>query len=317
MEKKRIAFFDAKPYDRIWFDQLAPKYGYDIKYYEHKLTADTALLTKNADAVVAFVNDDIGKDTIDALYGQGVRVIAMRSAGYNNVDIKYAFEKIHILRVPAYSPHAVAEYAMALLLTLIRKTHKAYVRTREHNFSINGLEGINLYGRTAGVVGTGKIGRIFIDICRGFGMHVIAYDPYPAADSGIQYVSFEELCAQSDIISLHAPLTKETHHIIDAASIAAMKPNTVIVNTSRGALIDSRALLDALRTRAIRGAALDVYEEETDVFFEDYSQEIMSDDILTILISMPNVLITSHQAFLTDEALQNWRAPQSLNQFPS
>jgi D-lactate dehydrogenase len=229
----------------------------------------------------------------------------LRSAGYNNVDVKSAFGKIHVVHVPAYSPYAVAEHAAALLLTSIRRIHKAYNRTRDYNFSLNGLTGFDLHGKTVGVVGTGRIGRIFIDICRGFGMKVIAYDKFPAADSGIDYVSLDELFEKSDIISLHCPLTEESRHMIDAAAIEKMKKGVVIVNTSRGALIDAEALLEGIKARKVGAACLDVYEEEADVFFEDRSGHILNDELLSRLISMPNVIVTSHQAFLTEEALNN------------
>lgn len=300
---QKIAFFDTKPYDREHFDALNK--NFEIVYFDSKLNAATAPLAAGCSGVCAFINDDLGKDTIDALAELGVRVIAMRSAGYNNVDFKAAYGRITIVRVPAYSPHAVAEHAMALLLTLNRKTHRAYFRTRDFNFSIVGLTGTDLFGKTAGVMGTGKIGRVFIDICRGFGLNVIAYDPYPAKDTGIEYVSLDELLARSDVISLHCPLTEETYHILDEDAFSKMKPSVFVVNTSRGALINSEALLAALNTGAIKGAALDVYEEEADYFFEDMSGAIMSDNTLALLISRPNVLITSHQAFLTEEALAN------------
>ena len=260
---------------------------------------------KGCDAVCVFVNDSVNKAVIDKLYEYGVKLIALRSAGYNNVDVKAAFGKIHVVHVPAYSPYAVAEHAMALLLTSVRRIHKAYNRTREFNFSLNGLTGFDLYGKTVGVIGTGKIGRIFVDICRGFGMNVIAYDRFPIADSGIKYVSLDELLAQSDIISLHCPLTDETRHMIDVAAINKMKKGVVIVNTSRGGLIDAEALLEGIKARKVGAACLDVYEEEADVFFEDRSGHIMNDDLLSLLISMPNVIVTSHQAFLTAEALNN------------
>lgn len=302
---KNIAFFDTKPYDRVWFDRLKDKYGFEFKYFESKLNSDTAVMCAGLDGVVAFVNDVIDEKTINILSEQGIRILALRCAGYNNVDFKAAYGKIHVVRVPAYSPHAVAEHAMALLLTLNRKIHRAYIRTRDFNFSINGLTGFDLYGKTMGVVGAGKIGRVFVDICKGFGMKVIAYDPFPTKDSGIDYVELEELFRQSDIISLHAPLTKETYHIINQDSIAMMKDGVIIINTSRGALIDSEALLEAIKNGKIGGAGLDVYEEESDIFFEDYSNAIIQDDVLARLISMPNVIVTSHQAFLTDEALKN------------
>ena len=300
---KRIAFFDAKPYDKQWFDSLNNKY--DIVYFESKLSADTAELAKGFDGVCAFVNDDIDSKTIDKLYNSGVKVLAMRCAGYSNVDFKSAYKKINVVRVPAYSPYAVAEHAMALLLTLNRKTHKAYNRTRDFNFSLVGLTGMDLHGKTVGVIGTGKIGRTFVDICRGFGMEVIAYDLFPAKDSGIEYVDLGTLLEKSDIISLHCPLTEQTKHILDENAFKRMKNGAFVINTSRGELIDSTALLDALNTEKIRGAGLDVYEEEADLFFEDFSGEIIKDDVLSLLVSRPNVIITSHQAFLTDEALKN------------
>ena len=233
-----------------------------------------------------------------------VKLIALRSAGYNNVDVQHAFGKIHVVHVPAYSPYSVAEHTMALLLTSIRRIHKAYNRTREFNFSLNGLTGFDLHGKTAGVIGTGKIGSIFMDICRGFGMRVLAFDLYPK-ENGAHYVSLEELFAQSDIISLHCPLTPDTRHLIDEKAIVKMKKGVVILNTSRGALIDAEALLQGIKERKIGAACLDVYEEEADIFFEDLSGHIFSDDTLSRLISMPNVIVTSHQAFLTEEALDN------------
>lgn len=302
---KKLAFYDAKPYDKIWFDRLKEEYGFSIKYYEYKLTEDTVMTAKGYDAVVCFVNDTLDKAVIDGLAQNGIKVIAMRCAGYNNIDFKEAFGKVHVVRVPAYSPYAVAEHAMALLLCLNRKLHKAYNRTRDFNFNLTGLTGFDLHGKTAGVVGTGKIGRCFIDICRGFGMEVIAYDPYPAAEGGICYVSKNELFSRADVISLHCPLTRETRHIVNRSSIGAMKPGAVMINTSRGALIDSEALVEGLKEQKIGGAGLDVYEEETEVFFEDFSNTIIKDDVLARLLSMPNVLITSHQAFLTQEALEN------------
>lgn len=301
----KVCFFDTKPYDKVYFDEYKEKYNIEIEYFEEKLNRKTALLANGFEAVVAFVNDDINSKTIDILYENGVRMLAMRCAGYNNIDFKHAFGKIHVVRVPAYSPYAVAEHAMALLLTLNRKIHKAYTRTRDFNFSLNGLMGFDLYGKTVGVVGTGKIGRTFIDICKGFGMNIIAYDPYPIENLGIQYVSFEKLCRESDIISLHCPLTKDTFHMVNAGSIRNMKTGVYIVNTSRGALIDTEALLEGIKEEKIGGACLDVYEEETEIFYEDMSYQIIKDDILSRMISMPNVIVTSHQAFLTKEALSN------------
>ncbi|MDD3921059.1 MAG: 2-hydroxyacid dehydrogenase [Eubacteriales bacterium] len=300
---KKIAFFDAKPYDKEWFDKENTQYK--IQYLETKLTPATAQLAKGSDAVVAFVNDTVDAEVIDTLYALGIRVIAMRCAGYSNVDFKEAYGKINVVRVPAYSPYAVAEHAMGLLLTVNRKLNRAYNRTRDFNFSIVGLTGVDLHGKTVGVIGTGRIGRTFIDICKGFGMRVIAYDAYPAKDADFEYVTLDELFAQSDVISLHCPLNEQTLHILDADAFAKMKKGVFIVNTSRGALIDTEALLDALNSGKVRGAGLDVYEEEADLFYEDNSGTPIKDDLLALLVSRPNVMLTSHQAFLTEEALQN------------
>ena len=301
----KVAFFDTKEYDKPSFE----KYGKenDIKYwfFETKLTEDTADLAKGCDAVCVFVNDTVNDKVIDILYENGIKIIALRCAGHNNVDVKHAYGKIHVVHVPAYSPYTVAEHAAALLLTSIRRIHKAYNRTREFNFSLNGLTGFVLHGKTVGVIGTGKIGRIFIDICKGFGMNVIAYDAYPAKDSGIDYVSLDELFNRSDIISLHCPLTDETKHMINNDAISKMKKGVVLINTSRGGLIDAEALLEGIKARKIGAACLDVYEEEADIFFENRSDHILDDELLSRLISMPNVILTSHQAFLTEEALNN------------
>ncbi|SHO51834.1 2-hydroxyacid dehydrogenase [Anaerocolumna xylanovorans] len=302
---KKICFFDTKPYDKTYFDMYKEAFDFEIDYFEPKLNADTAIMARGYEAVVAFVNDTIDAKTIDILYEGGVRLIAMRCAGYNNVDFKAAFGKVHVVRVPAYSPYAVAEHAMALLLTLNRKIHRAYNRTREHNFSLNGLTGFDLHGKTMGVIGTGKIGRIFIDICKGFGMEILAYDLYPQTESGLHYVSLQELCERSDVISLHCPLTKETWHMINKNTLQLMKKGVFLINTSRGALINSEDLFHAIKEEQVGGAVLDVYEEETEFFYEDLSGEIIKDDILSGLISMPNVIVTSHQAFLTKEALSN------------
>ena len=301
----KVAFFDAKAYDQPSFRKYGEQYGIQFKFFETKLNEDTVDLARGYDGICVFVNDTVNAAVIDELYRIGVRVIALRCAGFNNVDVRHAFGKIHVMRVPAYSPYAVAEHAMAMLLTSIRRIHKAYIRTKDFNFSLNGLTGFDLHGKTIGVIGTGKIGRVFIDICRGFGMHVIAYDKYPVKDSDIQYVDLQQLFAQSDIISLHCPLTDETHHMINSSSIEQMKKGVVLVNTSRGALIDAEALLSGIKSRKIGAACLDVYEEESDIFFEDFSNHIVEDDTLARLISMPNVIVTSHQAFLTEEALDN------------
>ena len=301
----KVAFFDTKNYDITSFEPYAKEKEIKLKFYETKLNEDTVDLAKGCFAVCAFVNDVINAEVIDRLCDLGVKLIAMRCAGYNNVDINYAKGKIDIVRVPAYSPYAVAEHAMALLLTSVRRVHRAYIRTKDFNFSLNGLTGFDLHGKTVGVVGTGKIGRVFIDICRGFGMNVIAYDKFPAKDSNINYVELDELFSRSDVISFHCPLTEDTYHMVSSETIWQLKKGVVIINTSRGALIDAEALLEGIKARHIGAACLDVYEEEGDFFFEDLSGHIISDDILARLISMPNVIVTSHQAFLTNEALEN------------
>ncbi|MBQ5354247.1 MAG: 2-hydroxyacid dehydrogenase [Clostridia bacterium] len=299
----KVTLFDAKPYDLPGFRRYGEQAEIEFKIYETKLNEDTVSLAAGSDAVCVFVNDTVNAPVIDRLAEYGVRAVALRCAGYNNVDLEHAFGKIHVMHVPAYSPYAVAEHAAAMLLTSIRRIHKAYIRTKDFNFSLNGLTGFELRGKTVGIVGTGRIGRAFIEICRGFGMKVIAYDKFPA--EGIDYVSLDELFARADIISLHCPLTEETRHLINRESVGKMKKGVVIVNTSRGALIESEALLDGIKERKIGAACLDVYEEESDVFFRDFSGHIMDDDTLARLITMPNVLLTSHQAFLTEEALDS------------
>jgi D-lactate dehydrogenase len=304
-DMKNIAMFDTKPYDRESFEKYNGHGDISIKYYDTRLTEDTVGLADGCDAVIVFVNDAVNAAVIDKLYGYGVKLIALRCAGFNNVDVKAAFGRIHIVRVPAYSPYAVAEHAMALLLTSVRRTHKAYNRTKDFNFSLTGLTGFDLHGKTVGVVGTGKIGKVFINICNGFGMKVLAYDLYPDKTLEAEYVALDELLGRSDIISLHCPLTAENYHMIGRENIAKMKDGVVIINTSRGSLIDAEALLEGIKSKKIGAACLDVYEEESDIFFEDKSGHIMRDDVLARLLTMPNVLITSHQAFLTKEALDN------------
>ena len=305
----KVAFFDTKPYDKPSFDKFGAANDIEFKYFETKLNEDTVDLAHGFDGVCVFVNDTVNAAVIDRLCEMGVGVVALRCAGFNNVDMKYAFGKIHVLRVPAYSPYAVAEHTMAMLLTSIRRIHKAYIRTRDFNFSLSGMTGFDLHGKTVGVIGTGRIGRVFIDICRGFGMKVLAYDKYPAEglDNGdtVRYVELDEIFAKSDIISLHCPLTEDTYHIIGEEALEKCKKGVVILNTSRGALVDAEALLTAIKSRKVGAACLDVYEEESDFFFEDFSGHILEDDILARLISMPNVIVTSHQAFLTEEALSN------------
>ncbi len=305
----KIAFFDTKPYDKPSFDKFGAEKGISFKYYDTKLNEDTVDLAHGYDGVCVFVNDTVNAAVIDRLCEMGVKVIALRCAGFNNVDMKHAYGRIHVLRVPAYSPYAVAEHAMAMLLTSIRRIHKAYIRTRDFNFSLAGMTGFDLYGKTVGVIGTGRIGRVFVDICRGFGMKVLAYDKYPSQglDNGdtVRYVTLDELFSKSDIISLHCPLTEDTYHIIGENALEKCKKGVIIINTSRGALVDAEVLLAGIKSRKVGAACLDVYEEESDFFFEDFSGHILEDDILARLISMPNVIVTSHQAFLTEEALYN------------
>ena len=305
----RIAFFDAKPYDKPSFDRYGQEHGITFKYFEAKLNEDTVDLARGFDGVCAFVNDTVNAAVIDRLAELGISIVAMRCAGYNNVDMKHAYGRVHVVRVPAYSPYAVAEHAMAMLLTSIRRIHKAYIRSRDFNFSLANLTGFDLHGKTVGVIGTGRIGRVFIDICRGFGMKVLCYDkfPFPGLDNGdtVRYVDLPQLFADSDILSLHCPLTEDTYHLINADSLSQCKRGVVIINTSRGALVDAEALLEGIKSRHVGAACLDVYEEEGDLFFEDKSGHILEDDTLARLISMPNVIVTSHQAFLTEEALEN------------
>ena len=300
----KIAFFDSKPYDEDVFASFC-NYNLKMKFFETKLNEDTVSLAKGFDCICVFVNDTVNKYVIDALCDYGIKLIALRCAGYNNVDVNYAKGKIAVVRVPAYSPYAVAEHTMALLLTAIRNTHKAYVRTKGFNFSLNGLIGFDLYGKTVGIIGTGKIGRVFADICKGFGMKILAYDKYPNTDLNIEYTSLDRLFKDSDIISLHCPLNDESYHLINKESISLMKNGVILVNTSRGALVNSEALLEGIRSKKIGGACLDVYEEESELFFEDNSNLIINDDILALLMTMPNVIVTSHQAFFTKEALSN------------
>ena len=301
----KIALFDAKPYDKPGFEKYGEENGIKFKYYETKLTEDTVNLAAGCFGVCVFVNDTVNRAVIDKLCEYGVKIIALRCAGYNNVDIEYCYGRIHVVHVPAYSPYAVAEHAIAMLLTSIRRIHKAYIRTRDFNFSLNNLDGFDLHGKTVGVIGTGKIGQCFINICLGFGMKVICFDKYPNDSLGLEYVTLDELFEKSDIISLHCPLTDETKHLISTQSIEKMKKGVVIINTSRGALIDTEALIEGIKARQVGAACLDVYEEESDFFFRDFSGHIVEDDTLARLISMPNVIVTSHQGYLTKEALNN------------
>lgn len=300
----KIAFYGTKPYDKIWFEPMGKDYGFDIHFIEAACNQETVFMAKGYDAICIFVNDYVDAKMIDALYEMNVKAILLRSAGYNNVDVKAAEDKIIILRVPSYSPEAVAEFSMALLLTVNRLTHKAYNRTREFNMSLNGLMGMDLYEKTVGVIGTGKIGQAMIRILNGFQTHVLCYDPYPVEGLDAEYVSLEEIFKSADIISLHCPLTAETRHLINKDTIAMMKKGIYLVNTSRGGLIDTEALINAMLEGKFGGVGLDVYEEEEGVFYEDRSNDIITDDNLARLMTFPNVLVTSHMGFFTKEAMQ-------------
>lgn len=305
----QIAFFDAKPYDEVSFNTINEMFGYSINYHKEHLHPNNVVLTKGADVVCIFVNAVVNAEVIDALVANGVKLIALRCAGFNNVDLKAANGKIRVVRVPAYSPYAVAEHTLALMLTLNRKIHKAYNRTREGNFALSGLLGFDMHGKTAGIIGTGKIAKILIKTLRAMGVAVLAYDLYPdtdfAIENGITYTTLDELYKHSDVISLHCPLTKETEYIINKEAIAKMKDGVMIINTGRGKLIQSRALISGLKSKKIGSAGLDVYEEESEYFFEDLSNRVIDDDILARLLSFNNVIITSHQAFFTKEAIEN------------
>lgn len=303
-----LCFYDTKPYDREYFGPVAENLGVHLRYLDFRLSADTASAAAGAGAVCVFVNDRLDRECLVRLSGIGVKLVALRCAGFNNVDRAAARELgITVVRVPAYSPHAVAEHAVALLLALNRKIHRAYNRVREQNFSLSGLVGFDLFGKTVGIMGTGKIGRAAAQIFRGFGCHVLAHDPKPmhewAQVHGIAYAGVERLLSESDVVSLHLPLTQETHHLLNATTLSLMKPGSYLVNTSRGKLVDSAAVIEALKSGRLGGVALDVYEEEEGIFFEDLSGAVLQDDELARLMSFPNVLITAHQAFLTREAL--------------
>ncbi len=305
----KIAFFGAKPYDIASFDKVNEKYNYDIRYYKGHLNPNNVVLTQDTDAVCIFVNDTADAAVIDAMVDNGVKLLALRCAGFNNVDLKAAKGKLPVVRVPAYSPYAVAEYSLALMLSLNRKIHRAYWRTRDGNFSLNGLMGFDMHGKTIGIIGTGKIAKILIRLLKGFGMRILAYDLYPdmkfAGEEGISYVSLDELYRESDIISLHCPLTDQTKYMIDKDSIDKMKEGVMIINTGRGLLINTNDLIESLKEKKIAAAGLDVYEEEGEYFYEDKSDKIIDDDVLARLLSFNNVIVTSHQAFFTKEALHN------------
>ena len=305
----KIAFFGAKPYDIASFDKINERYEFDIRYYKGHLNINNVVLTQGVDAVCIFVNDTADAAVIDALVANGVKLLALRCAGFNNVDLKAAKGKLPVVRVPAYSPYAVAEYSLALMLSLNRKIHRAYWRTRDGNFSLNGLMGFDMHGKTIGIIGTGKIAKILIRLLKGFGMRILAYDLYPdmkfAGEEGISYVSLDELYRESDIISLHCPLTDQTKYMIDKDSIDKMKEGVMIINTGRGLLINTNDLIEGLKEKKIAAAGLDVYEEEGEYFYEDKSDKIIDDDVLARLLSFNNVIVTSHQAFFTKEALHN------------
>ncbi len=306
----KVMLFGTQPYDQLSFERIRKSYGFEIVYHRSHLNAKNVPLAQGADTVCVFVNDTVDAETIRGLSELGVRLIALRCAGFNNVDLQAAARcGIPVVRVPAYSPHAVAEYAVAMILSLNRKIHRAYWRTRDGNFSLHGLLGFDLYGKTAGIVGTGKIARPLIHILKGFGMQVVAYDIYPdnryALAEGIEYVTLDELYQRADIISLHCPLTDRNRHMIDDAAIGRMKPGVILINTGRGQLIDTAALIEGLKEKQIGAAGLDVYEEEAAYFYEDTTDRIMDDDMLARLLSFNNVIVTSHQAFFTREALDN------------
>ena len=306
----KIAFFDTHSYDKKSFVEANKAFNYEIDFRDYKLNENTALTAQGYDVVCVFVNDVVNAEVIKTLADCGVKLIALRCAGFNNVDLKAAAAAgIKVVRVPAYSPYAVAEHGVALLMSLTRHIPQAYLRTKTANFNIEGLTGRDLFGLTAGILGTGKIGRIMADILMGFGMKIIAYDPFPneqwAKEKNIEYVGLDEIFQRSDVLSLHCPLTEETKHVVNHDRMKMMKHDAVIINTGRGALIDSKALVHALKHGHIGGIGMDVYEEESKYFFSDWSTDIMTDDTLARLLTFPNVIITGHQAFLTTNALKN------------
>lgn len=301
----KIAFYSTKPYDRIYFEPMSKEYEIELHFIEAPCNEETIGLAKGCDAVCIFVNDYLDEKRIAVLKEMEIKAILLRSAGFNHVDIKAAqVADIPVLRVPSYSPEAVAEFAMAMLLTVNRFTHKAYTRTRDFNMNIQGFMGTDLYGKTAGVVGTGKIGQAMIRILKGFQMKILAYDPYPNPDLDVEYVELKELFARADVITLHCPLTKETKHLVQEKTIRLMKQDVYLINTSRGDLIRTEDLIEGLLQKKFAGVGLDVYEEEEGVFYEDCSNEIMADEVLARLMTFPNVLITSHMGFFTKEAMQ-------------
>ncbi|MGI6497799.1 MAG: 2-hydroxyacid dehydrogenase [Oscillospiraceae bacterium] len=300
----KIAFYDTKPYDRRAFEKPIQEMGYEVAFFECRLTKESVHMAEGSDATCSFVNDEVTADVLDALSSYGIGVVLLRCAGFDSVDLKRAAElNIKVLRVPSYSPTAVAEHAIALLQTINRKTHLGYNRTTKFNFNIDGLMGVDLRGKTAGVIGTGKIGKITAEILSaGFGMNVLAYDVFQDPTSGLNYVPLDEIWAKSDVISLHCPLFPETQHIINKDSIAKMKDGVLLVNSSRGGLINTKDLLEAVKAGKFRGVGLDVCEKEHEYFFEDHSKELMQDDDMALLMAYPNIVMTGHQAFFTEEA---------------
>lgn len=305
----KIAFFDAKPYDIDAFNEINKDFNFSIKYFKFHLTPDNVVLAQGYDAIVIFVNDSINAEMIRQLKEYGIKLIALRSAGFNNIDLQAALHNIRVVRVPAYSPHAIAEHTVTLMLALNRKIHRAYFRTRDANFALNGLLGFDMYGKTVGVIGTGKIGKVLARIMRGFGMEVLLNDKYPdeqfANETGCRYTSLDEIYRASDIISLNCPLTKETEYMINSDTISEMKKGVMLINTGRGKLIKTSDLIEGLKTGQVGSAGLDVYEEESRFFFEDLSDRVLADDILARLLTFNNVIITSHQGFFTREAIHN------------
>lgn len=303
----KVAVFSTKPYDRHFLEAANATAGHGLSFLEARLSGESAALADGFEAVCAFVNDDLGASVLEDLHRRGVRLVALRSAGFNNVDLDAARGLgLRVARVPAYSPHAVAEHTLALILALNRKVHRAYNRVREGNFALEGLLGFDVRGKTVGIVGTGKIGEALARILSGFGCRLLANDiaPNPACEAmGVAYVAREELFAQSDIVSLHCPLTPDTHHMISAATLPQLKRGMMLVNTSRGAVVDTRAVIRGLKDGIVGSLGLDVYEEEADLFFEDLSDRFIRDDVFARLLTFPNVLITGHQAFFTQEAL--------------
>jgi len=306
-----VAVFSTKTYDRQFLEQANNllENPHVLTYFEPRLTPKTAVLAKDSGGVCAFVNDQLGKEVLEILHAGGTDLIAMRCAGFNNVDLMTAADLgMTVVRVPAYSPHAVAEHALGMILALNRKIHRSYARVREGNFALEGLLGFDLNGRTIGIIGTGRIGQTFAGILCGMGMKLLAYDPHPNEEMlklGAAYVELPELFARSDIISLHCPLTKDTYHLIDEEALLKMKHGMMLINTSRGALIDTPAVIEALKSGQVGYLGLDVYEEEEEIFFEDLSGQVLQDDVFARLQTLPNVIITGHQAFFTEEALAN------------